>query len=96
MASQESQVFTSFLFPSVFVAWLKAAYIYELAEEQNFSIRTMKQAKKESGVKSFLEYDDSGNSSWYWRMNKDGEQEQKKFKFKKPELPKLPDAKNYI
>jgi hypothetical protein len=52
----------------------KASEIYKLAEEQNFSIRTIKKVKKDIGVKSFLEYDQDGDKLWCWRLPKDDDE----------------------
>jgi len=53
-------------------------------------MRILKQVKKEIGVKSFLEYDDNGNSSWHWRLHKDGDENKSLFDMKIPKFPKLP------
>ena len=75
------------------VSSIAAKEIFKLAEQQDYKIKTIKRAKNQLGVTSHLKYDEEGNRTWHWRLNKDGEQEQKEFKFSKPQMPKLPDPK---
>ncbi len=77
------------------VSSIAAKEVFELAEQQDYKIRTIKRAKNQLGVTSHLKYDEEGKRTWYWHLNKDGEQEQNKFQFKKPKMPKLPDPKKF-
>ena len=72
----------------------KAADIYDLAKEQNFSFRTIKRVKNDIGVKSFLAYEDSGNSSWYWRLPKQDDECKSLFD-RIPNFPKLPELSKH-
>jgi archaellum biogenesis ATPase FlaH len=70
---------------------ISAKEIFKLAQQQDYKIVTIKRAKKELGITSYLKYDDEGKRVWYWRLNNGEEQKQKKFKFGPPKMPKLPD-----
>ncbi len=74
------------------VSSIAAKEVFELAEQQDYKIKTIKRANKQLGITSYQKYDEEGQRAWYWRMD-NGEKEQKKFQFKKPQIPKLPDPK---
>ena len=49
--------------------------ILKLAQEEGFTEATIRRAKKESGVKSYIEFDDDGEKCWFCRLPKsDNEQ----------------------
>jgi len=72
---------------------ITAKEVFKLAQQQDYKIRTIRRAKDQLGIKSYLKYDDEGKRLWYWRMDNGEEEKQKQFQFNKPQMPKLPDPK---
>jgi hypothetical protein len=42
-----------------------------LAEEQNFSARTIHRVKYKLGIISFFKNEDDGKKCWYWKIKQD-------------------------
>jgi hypothetical protein len=87
------EIFESLARPAGGVSSISAKEIFEMAEQQGYKERTINRAKKEMGIISYQKYNEEDKRTWYWRINKDGDEKQNEFKFKKTEMPKLPDPK---
>ncbi len=42
--------------------------MYRLAQEQGFKRTTIERARKELGIKCYIEYNDDGERLWYWKL----------------------------
>jgi len=56
---------------------IAAKEVFELAEQQDYKIVTIRRAKKELGITSYQKYDEEGKRLWYWRLNNVEEEKQK-------------------
>lgn len=60
------------------IEWLKEIFsegrpipskeIFEMAKQEEFNKKTLQRARKEIGIKCYIECDDENNRVWYWRM----------------------------
>jgi len=64
---------------------------------EGYSEKTIRRAKDHLDITSYLKYNDEGKRTWYWKLPKQKE-DKNLFDFnvpKLPDMPKLPDSKNF-